>query len=824
MPTIIKIIIFLIVGYLLKLLFTNKGSKSKDYAEELVEITAYFLLLKKALNLKFYFSNHKKSEFLKRFQTTYNAVNDNSGYKHLIESDIKLINDFKNSFQSLSDIAESYNPKFIRSEKTKFKDLFDNLEQHPLSDDQRTAIITDEDNNLVIAGAGTGKTTTIAGKVAYIIKKKLAKPNEILVISYTNAAVKEMGSRIRTYLDDDTVTEQIKIKTFNSYGYEVNRSVRKSENLSVAFDDEDSEKVQLQKIFDSLFLNSSDFTKKATNFLAFFNRPPRDEFAFETGNDFYKHEKSFKNVGINGEKYKSKEEVEIANFLYLNSINFKYEDFYPLKLEDKNPIYGDYRPDFYLTDYNIYIEHYALDKDGNVPKWFNDTAQMTAKERYHNGIMWKDEIHTRYETTLVKTYSFENTQGVLIKNLKKKLLAHAVVLKPKNPQDILDSFKEQESYSDFIKLIGTFLSLMKSNGKKPDDIPYKDDLRLKVFIDVFKPMYITYEAHLNKNSLLDFNDMINHAAIGIEQNKHQHGFKYILIDEFQDMSLSRYKLMRAFQMQKPDVKIYAVGDDWQSVFRFSGSDISLMTEFKKYFGYTKYTNILNTYRFNSEILETTSGFIQKNTAQLRKELTALTEPSESSFEFIAFDLVITDKTERQIYYHEKIGEVLDKLILLKRKLNVFVIGRYKHDNPNLPEELENLHIKFYTAHSAKGLTCDYAIVMNVNSGIFGFPSEIVDDPILEYLLYEGDHFENAEERRLFYVATTRARYKNFIFYDAYKESKFISELKKDLNYLEEGLPPVICRICSGVMIKRRGRYGDFYGCSNYPNCSCIVKC
>lgn len=810
--------IFLFFFYL-----KNTGKTKQNYSLVLEKIQEFNLELEHLLNYDYYFSNYKKVKLKNKYKETYSSVKDSIKYLHLKERERVIINNFKITFSSLDKKVDQYNTKYILKEKENYQDLFNSLEKYPLSDDQQTAIITDDDNNLVIAGAGTGKTTTIAGKVAYILKKKLAEPNEILVISYTNAAVNEMGMRIRNYLKDDDVTNKIKIKTFNSYGYEVNRTIRINESLKVAFENEDTERAQIQKTFDHLFLNNADFCRKAVNFLAFFNRPPRDDFEFESSDAYYKYEKSFKNVALNGEVFKSKEEVEIANFLFLNSVNFIYEYTFPLNLEDKNPVYGDYKPDFYLPDYNIYIEHYGIDREGNVPKRFKDTAQYSARERYHLGMEWKDKIHDKYKTTLIKTFSYENKENILIKKLKEKLIAQKVILKPRDTKEILTNIKKQETYEDFTKLISTFLSLMKSNGKQPKDILYKDDLRLKVFIDVFKPIYEEYEKYLKYNSLLDFNDMINHAAISIHNNQHKHGFKYILIDEFQDMSLSRYKLMKAFQKQNPEIKIYAVGDDWQSIFRFSGSDISLMTEFKKYFGYTKTINIVHTYRFNTEILKTTSEFIQKNSAQLRKELKALTEPEKPSFEFVPFDVIILDKNERKSFIHDKIQQVLEEVIIKGKEQSVFLIGRYNHDNPGFPDTYKNIDVTFYTAHSVKGLTCDYAILLNVNSGIFGFPSEIVDDPILEYLLYEGDHFNNAEERRLFYVATTRARHKNYIFYDSFKESKFVYELKSDLKYLEEGNNAVICPRCSGRMVKRRGRRGDFFGCSNYPNCKSIIN-
>lgn len=814
------VISFLALSFLLLLKFINKKPQ-KDFSDILNKIKEAETELEALTNYERYFSNYLKENYKKNYEAIASEINNEKEYRHLTEPEKTSINIFKINYQNIDRIVNEYNINFIRKEKFDFKELFDQLEEHPLSNDQRTAILTDDDNNLVIAGAGTGKTTTIAGKVAYVIEKGLAKANEILVISFTKSAVNEMGLRIKSYLKNDETTELIKIKTFNSYGYEVVRTVNIDKRLGVAFENEELFFSFLQKKFDELFLNDSDYSKKAINFLAFFSRPERDEFDFKTGDEYYKHEKSFKNVGFDGIYYKSKEEVEIANFLFLNQIKYEYERFFPLNIEDINPAYGNYQPDFYLTDYDIYIEHYGIDENGNVPDSFSGNATMTAKERYNKGIEWKREIHAKYQTKLVTTYSYENRRGILIKSLNEKLTAHGVVFEKLEPDAILAVIKEQDVYKDFNKLIATFLGLMKSNKYQPEDVLHRNkDKRLKVFIDVFKPIYQEYENYLHHKSLLDFNDMINVASDSISSGKFIHPYKYILIDEFQDMSLNRYQLLKAMRTQNPSVKIYAVGDDWQSIFRFSGSDISLLTQFKKYFGYAKYTQILNTYRFNREILSVTSGFIQKNEAQLKKDLTALTDASAPSFEFIGQSMNGMDRIARANYTKNSVRTILAKLNLNATPNSiVFLIGRYHFNNPGIGNEFANLKIKFFTAHSVKGLTCDYAILLDVNSGVMGFPFEIVDDPILGYLLHEGDRYENSEERRLFYVANTRARHKNFILFDIYNESKFVKELRTDYLLSNDNKTDLkFCKLCDGLMIERTSSKGKFYGCSNYPSC------
>jgi DNA helicase-4 len=213
-----------------------------------------------------------------------------------------------------------------------------------------------------------------------------------------------------------------------------------------------------------------------------------------------------------------------------------------LQPEDRNPEFSSYHPDFYLTDYDIWHEHFGIDREGNVLQWFkNKVPYLTARDYYQAGINWKRGIHAKYRTALIETYSFENAEGSLITNLKKKLAERGVQIESRKPEEILPLIKKSSYYEDFINLLHTFLGLMKSNAKAPDDILAKGgDRRLKVFMDVFKPIYYRYEAELRKLSQVDFNDMINLAAGYIANGNFSKKYKYILVDEFQDMSLGRY--------------------------------------------------------------------------------------------------------------------------------------------------------------------------------------------------------------------------------------------------------------------------------------------
>lgn len=784
-------------------------------------------------NLKFeqltdfglYFSYRDEQLFLEAYRETRRVINskfERLGLPADYESSLRA---FCNNFDSLAGIRAAYNDEFVVREAEKFGGFFSNLESYPLSADQVEAIIRDEDNNLVIAGAGTGKTTTISGKVAYLLEKKLAMPEELLVISFTKNAVQEMYDRCARFCQDIPEAKDLEVRTFNSFGYLVSRTCSKNEIL-LAFDgSDDAAKAFIQKQFDQLFIQDADFQRKAMNYLAFFNRPSRNEFDFKTKNDFLTYEKSFKNVTLDGVQVNSKEEVEIGNFFCLFNVNYEYQRHFPLKEEDRNASYGVYQPDFYLTDYQIWHEHFGIDREGNVPNWFNTRPPFpTARDYYQAGMAWKEGIHAKYKTRLIKTYSFENREGNLIGNLKNKLISEGVTLRQRTPEEMLELIKKSEQYQDCMNLVYTFLGLMKSNGKTPDDLlPAKDDKRYKVFLDVFKLLYRQYDQHLKSIPAVDFNDMINHAAQHFRNGQFKKPYKYVLVDEFQDMSLGRYQLLQAIRQQNPAVKLYVVGDDWQSIFRFTGSDISIITKFKQHFGFTSQSTILKTYRFHDQILQASSGFVQKNPSQIQKQLTAQQTAPDGilSFEFIETAPGNGGRTQIQQAKCRQLIAVLEQISALQADAMVFLIGRYKFNQPEdlnaIRRQYPQLKIHFFTAHGVKGMTCDYAVLLDIDSGILGFPSEIADDPLLSYLLNEGEAFENAEERRVFYVAITRARYKNYLLYNPNQPSKFLTELKADTNLITAEVAKT-CPECQAFLIRRTGPFGEFYGCINYPRC------
>ena len=741
-----------------------------------------------------YFAYHDYLQIRSAHQALLNEIPEDYKQYNLTQQEHHIVDQFFTNHHDQELVRETYNTKYTLQEISNFSSFFSTLEKYPLSEEQMLAVVSEEDNNLVIAGAGTGKTTTISAKIAYLLKKKMAEPEDLLVISFTNAAVEEMYERTLKFCGKAAGIERITFKTFNSFG---NQVIRHSNPLpkQIAFEGKDYKaKAFLQESFDKLFKTDDDFQNKAINFLAFFNRPVKDQFEFNSAEEFRIHQESQRCVSLNGTEVKSNEELQIANFFYLHQVPFEYESLFPLEREDRNPEFGNYAPDFYLPGHGIYHEHYGIDENGEVPTWFSKRPPFeTAREYYHHGMNWKASIHKKYGTRLIKTYSFQSRNGSMLGSLKTQLSSLGVTLQKRNPDEIISKLKKVENFDGFMNLIYTFLMLMKSSGIQPNSLRTENiQRRFSVFLDVFTPLYSAYEQKLKQTNTIDFNDMVNHASHYIKTGKYQKTYKYILVDEFQDMSQGRFAMLDALKKANPAAKLYAVGDDWQSVYRFNGSDVSIITKFREYFDATAINQILQTYRFNTEILEVSSSFIQKNPAQLRKKLSSPIDSPLPAFQLIPIQYKGMKKPEADQNRLEAIEKVLKEISTSNNiNSNIFIIGRYQHnrpmDLPILQKKYPNLRLSFHTAHGSKGLTCDYAILLNLDSGLFGFPSEVADDAVLDQLLQDSGSYENAEERRLFYVAITRARHKVFLMYNQRSPSKFITELKTEYDFEESRL-------------------------------------
>ncbi len=738
---------------------------------------------------------------------------------HELSSAVFLI---QGLFSSLRPTIEAHNKEVAKVKESEARTLIGEVEGRVLDRQQMLAVIEEAHNHLIIAGAGTGKTTTVVAKIKYLIKSAKRAPEEILVLSFTNASASEMKERI-----------------FKETGYRIHASTFHKLGLDI-LTEADGIKPKITRIDLRVFLREKlkelmedpDYLQLFSKYFFYNKVNARSEFEFESEREYRDYLQLNPPTTVRGEQVKSYGEMDIANFLFQNGVSYLYEEKY--RTDTRTAEYGQYYPDFYLPDYDVYIEYFGVDRNGNVPAWFSGKDGLSAKETYRQSMEWKRKLHKEQRTVLIECYAYEKAEGTLLSVLEKRCAEHGVKLAPKSSQELWEFVSKGDPgvLDGVIELFETAINLLKSNNytidafraiaaKKASAVRYLD------FIDLLEPLLSAYEDKLKAADEIDFNDMINVATAYVRTGRFVNPFTYVIVDEYQDISKARFSLLSALRESR-DYDLFCVGDDWQSIYRFAGSDISYILKFEKFWGPTAVSKIETTYRFTRSLIEISGTFITQNPDQIEKNIHGKSSDPRFSLGEI--------KGYNEKYAVEFMAERIEDL---PRDASVFFIGRYSFDALMLRDsglfscqfnnvtgsvdvvypKRPDLKMCFMTAHRSKGLQADYVFILNNKSSRMGFPSRIQEDPILSLLLENSEKFPFAEERRLYYVALTRAKVKVYFLTVQNKESSFALEIRRRYGQ-QLRQEAFACPLCGGKLSRKTGPYGDFFGCENYKTTGC----
>ena len=726
--------------------------------------------------------------------------------------------EFLKRYETFPDDAHIHNLELAERLSVDVGRMINPVENRDLDKQQLTSIAMDVNTRLVIAGAGTGKTTTIIGLVKELLMTGKALPEEILLLSFTNASVNELKERILR-----ETTKCIDTTTFHRLGLRIIASTR-GRTPNVSHTDLN------QFVTDELQRRISDpqFLADLNSYIAFDYNTQTDEFAFTTNEDFVRYVKENPLITLNGERVKSFGEADIANFLAINGVSYTYEDPYPIDTSDAE--HGHYRPDFHINGTNIYIEYFGTDRYGNVAQFMLDT-NPDAADVYKQSMEWKRMIHQSNNTQLVELFAYNRSEGTLLEDLKRHLTELGVQMSPASPSDLFDKmfYSGRLKFSMIASSMTTAILLIKGYGKPWDEVyPTSKDRRVSQSLvrleKVLRPIYEGYQNQLAIHDEIDFEDMLNMASDCVNEG-YVHPYKYVIVDEYQDISRSRFNLLKAMRTSK-DFRLFCVGDDWQSIYRFNGSDVSYILDFENYWGPSEICKIETTYRFSGELLQKSSEFIMHNPRQFKKDL-------KGKADVDCRIIRLSAKTERDAY-----SRVAEELAHIPSNETILFLGRYHHDivklgdiglewkpslddgsfkvtDPRRPE----LKMTFMTIHGSKGLQASRVFILNNKTGSYGFPNVREEPPIIPLLLNSQDN-QMDEERRLFYVAMTRAKKRVYLVAVDNKESRFYKEIANSSDGQKCSNRPITCPMCGGDMVLRKGKYGMFYGCSNFPKTGC----
>ena len=691
------------------------------------------------------------------------------------------------------------NRKFTRGQSVEIREKSKDFMANPLTDEQAQAVATDEDVTLVLAGAGTGKTSVVTGKIAHLVHDRGVTPGSILALAFNRDAAKEIRARLPEDLDGAQVS------TFHSFAFHLlGEATGHAPSVSKLATDDFAYQQAINGILSEMMMDR-EFAISLVALLTSEYAAYKEPFQFDTEKGYREYVRKTEPRTLNGELVKSLEELTIANFLASHGVVYEYEKEYKYRTATADR--RQYQPDFYLSDYDIYLEHFALDEQGNPPSGWAGYAE---------GMTWKRAIHQQKQTTLIETYSWERSKGVLLKELEEKLVQRGVRLEPVPFEELVQQLSEAR-VRWLAVLVGSFLNHAKSGGMSEEAIlraarNQDDQSRTGHFLNVFAEVRRRYEELLKVEGAKDFHDLINEAAELVSTGEWNSQLQYILIDEFQDISNGRMKLAKA--LRKPGVAYFLVGDDWQSIYRFAGSYVGLIHQCDQHLGHTQRVNLTRTFRFGEGIAAPSTGFIQQNPEQTKRELLTLDRAEDHGIMVIANENA-AEGLRQALRSIEGVRE--------SRNESIKVLGRYRHSVRTLAERTKRrgVQIEYSTVHSAKGLEADHVVVVDLKDDRrFGFPSQMHDDPLLSIVMppTHGEPYPFAEERRLFYVALTRARKGAYLVTDPNRPSGFVREITR--NYPEISMQGMIqpkCLDCgSGSMIQ--SQTGANLRCTNYPIC------
>lgn len=541
-------------------------------------------------------------------------------------SQAPLHDNVKSALQTLQEIQnwsqsdiQQFRAAFEEHQLHQYKDYFDCIEKLPLTLNQRLACIRQEQNQLLLAAAGSGKTSVIVARTGYLVQAGYAQANQILLLAYGNDAATELQQR----LNKSELTAAVRAQTFHSLGLQI---ISKVEGKVPVISPMATQLSQLHA-----------FTKMTLESLCKDNQFAASLLAFA-----FRH----------------------ASFL------------------------GDSRP-----------------------------------------------------------VLIQSTQELFTQPIAKRL----------------------------IKLFSELLTVFKEFGltESLDKLKLNHNRDLEVLL----PLFAEYQMELKQQGHIDFTDMIARAIQYVDKGQFVPNWTHMLVDEFQDISRPRAKLLKLLQARGKHCSMFAVGDDWQAIYRFSGSDVSLTTHFSDYFSPSEISVLDTTFRFHSNILKESSRFIAQNPLQCVKDLKAFSVQDQRAFSKLSYSGESLDGNAATL----QILQTLDRESQ-SETTNVLILARFSRDLPSSDmlkqwhSRFKQLQIRSMTVHASKGKEADYAIVLGLRSGSSGFPCNRATLPFLDAMLPVLDLYPFAEERRLFYVALTRAKRHVYLLYSQTSPSEFVNEL------------------------------------------------
>ena len=658
---------------------------------------------------------------------------------------------------------------------------------------------------------------SLLAKIEYLCRDLEIAPEKILAISFTKKTVDELIERCGI--------KGVEFRTFHALGNNILQEYQ-SEHLARRrlISEEEAAKFLREKLLE--LCADRRFARRINDYVLFYLSAPVAPGDFKNlpqkiginrrclratirHQQYEEARKNHAEQSLKTELIRNKEDELVANWLHINRLDYEYR-----KGHD------GCKTDFALGDY--YLDIFSLDRNGN---------SLLGNE-YQKEVAWRRKFYKRKKLKHIELQSWQWGECVAFRELDCRLRENGIIPHRRDEAEILAIIQKSYGgeFEQFLRQLLTFLSLYK-NGlhcmvdlrRRVAKLSKYEHLRATMFLDIFERLFREYSDYLERNRLYDFADMINDATSLVKNERDcMSGYEYILLDEVQDLSPNRLLLVREILRKNPQCRLFAVGDDCQSIYRFTGSNLDLIERFSSYFGrHVRRSLIETTHRFGAPTVKLSSTFVQKNPMQAHKKVRGL--KTETPIKIILSKPNMQNRNSESDGFRQAIADLRKIYGEELSKFQLQIISRFNKDIDFLrdaPEakivndrlEWDGLKFEFCSIHKSKGITRDVVIVLNMNDSLMGMPAQRESDPLIEMLLSDKEPYRYAEERRLFYVALTRARKATYLIAKEKTPSPFLLELSPELADSRKNRCP---RCETGELIRKESKFGTFRYCSNY---------
>nr|WP_256260914.1 UvrD-helicase domain-containing protein [Shewanella sp. NIFS-20-20] len=668
---------------------------------------------------------------------------------------------------------------YVDDQLAQHQALFDQLESQPLTASQRRACVIDEHNNLVLAGAGSGKTSVMVGRAAYLLESGQAQPEQLLLLAFGRDAAQELGERISSKLR----LTSIKATTFHSLGQHIITQVEGvAPQLSPWEQDPQALQRWLLSQLEQLQQNPS-YHQQLQHYLARWRIVEKHPHDFALAQQHQAYLADHQLCSLSGDRVCCFGDLIIANWLFSRGIAFQYRQ----STSTQGDTSGGLLADFYLPALGIWLNYFSIDSSYQGPAYLATTD-------YQAQIDTKLAHYQRQQSPHIHLYYHQLQQGKLTQCLSRALAKLGIApsaipeknwlsAQPTLAQKLLPELTEQ-----FAAQIGLYklhrLEDPKARAHWLRALSPQNQAAARASLVLLEPIVTRYQAQLEQTRQIDFNDMIIRASHYVDSGQFVSAWRWIMVDEFQDISRPRAKLIKALRDQVNGASLCCVGDDWQAIYRFSGADISYTRDFSDHFGDAHIHCLTTSFRFNNSIGELASQFVQQNPQQLTKQIACLTQVTHNAISMMS-------RPQLDKHSDSLIAELLASIATstqsvdattVKAVTRVLILARFRHQLPaterlrQWQQQWPHVSLHAMTIHASKGMEADIVIITGLVSGRFGLPARQPLPAMLDALLPPAEAYPFAEERRLFYVALTRAKHQVYLLSDSHNPSEFIAEL------------------------------------------------